>query len=92
MTCKLKEKMDKGGHYDVEHERVDGKVWHYDVQIEMGGLIRTGQCFFFFFFFFFFFLRVDGKGGIMLCKLKGRMDKGGHYDVEKKGWMEKGEI
>ena len=21
------------------------------------------------------------KGGIMMCKLKGRMDKGGHYDV-----------
>ena len=24
--------------------------------------------------------RVDAKGGIMMCKLKGRMDKG-HYDV-----------
>ena len=23
------------------------------------------------------------------CKLKWRMDKGGHYDVEMKGWMEK---
>ena len=34
--------------------------------------------------------RVDGKGGIMMCKLKGGMDKGGHYDVEMKGWMEKG--
>ena len=30
---------------------------------------------------------VDGKGGIMMTKLKGRMDKGGHYDVEMKGWM-----
>ena len=26
----------------------------------------------------------------MMCKLKGRMDKGGHYDVEIKGWMQKG--
>ena len=32
--------------------------------------------------------RLDGKGG-MMCKLKRRMDKGGHYDVEMKGWMEK---
>ena len=23
---------------------------------------------------------MDGKGGIMMCKLKGWMDKGGHYD------------
>ena len=37
-------------------------------------------------------LRVDDKGGIMMCKLKGRMDKGGHYDVEMKGWMQKGGI
>ena len=28
---------------------------------------------------------VDGKGGIMMCKLKGRMDKEGHCDVEMKG-------
>ena len=35
----------------------------------------------------------DGcKRGIMLCKLKVRMDKGGHYHVEMKGWMDKGEI
>ena len=27
-----------------------------------------------------------------MCKLKGRMDKGGHYDVEMKGWMQKGGI
>ena len=27
---------------------------------------------------------MDAKGGIMMCKLKGRMDKGGHYDVEMK--------
>ena len=25
----------------------------------------------------------------MMCKLKGQMDKGGHYDVEQKGWMER---
>ena len=25
----------------------------------------------------------------MMCKLKGRMDKGGHYEVEMKGWMDK---
>ena len=34
-------------------------------------------------------MRVDAKGGIMMCKLKGWMDKGGHYDVEMKGWMQK---
>ena len=33
---------------------------------------------------------MDAKRGIMMCKLKGRMDKGGHYDVEMKGWMQKG--
>ena len=27
-----------------------------------------------------------------MCKLKGRMDTGGHYDVEMKGWMQKGGI
>ena len=32
---------------------------------------------------------MDSKRGIMMCKLKGRMDKGEHYDVEMKGWMEK---
>ena len=32
---------------------------------------------------------VDAKGGIMMCKLKGRMDKVGHYDMEMKRWMEK---
>ena len=25
----------------------------------------------------------------MMCKLKGWMDKGGHYKFEMKGWMEK---
>ena len=32
---------------------------------------------------------MDAEGGIMMCKLKGRMHKGGHYDVEMKGWMQK---
>ena len=29
---------------------------------------------------------MDGKGGIMMCKLKGRMDKG-HYDAQIKWSM-----
>ena len=33
---------------------------------------------------------MDGKGGIMICKLKGWRHKGGHYDVQMKGWLEKG--
>ena len=33
---------------------------------------------------------VDAKGGIIISELKGRMDKVGHYDVEMKGWMQKG--
>ena len=34
---------------------------------------------------------MDGKGGIMMCKIiKRGMDKGGHYDVEMKRWMQKG--
>ena len=32
---------------------------------------------------------MDTKGGIMMCKLKERIDKGGHNDVKKKEWMEK---
>ena len=32
---------------------------------------------------------MDAKGGIMMCKLKGRMHKGGHYDVEMKVCMQK---
>ena len=35
---------------------------------------------------------MDGKGDIMMCKLKGWMDNGGNYDVQMKGWMEKGYI
>ena len=30
---------------------------------------------------------MDAKRGIMMCKLKGQMDKAGHYDEEIKGWM-----
>ena len=26
--------------------------------------------------------RVDATEGNMMCKLKGQMDKGGHYDVQ----------
>ena len=33
--------------------------------------------------------KVDAKRGSMMCKVKGRIDKLGHYDVEKKGRMEK---
>ena len=29
------------------------------------------------------------KGGIMMCKLKEWKDKGGHYDVEMKGLIQK---
>ena len=32
---------------------------------------------------------MDAKGDNMMCKLKGWMDKGEHYDVEMKRWMEK---
>ena len=34
---------------------------------------------------------MDVKGGVIKCKLKGGMDKKGHYDVEMTGWMQKGE-
>ena len=33
---------------------------------------------------------MDGKDGIMMCKLKGRIDKGGHYDAEMIVCMQKG--
>ena len=33
--------------------------------------------------------RVYIKQGIMMCKLNVQMEKGGHYDVEMKGWMQK---
>ena len=35
---------------------------------------------------------LDEKGGIMMRKFKGRMDKGGYYDVEMKGWLQQGAI
>ena len=35
---------------------------------------------------------MDGKGGIIMGKLKGGMDKGGYYDVEMTEWMQKGGI
>ena len=35
--------------------------------------------------------RGDGYG-IIMCKLKGVMEKGGHYVVEITGWMQKGGI
>ena len=39
---------------------------------------------------------MDAKEGVMMCKLKGWIDKGGHYDgkgnvmCKLKGWMDKG--
>ena len=35
---------------------------------------------------------MDGKGAFMMCTLKGRMHKGGYYDVEKKSVDGKGGI
>ena len=32
---------------------------------------------------------MNAKVGNMIHKLKGRMDKRGHYDVEMKWWMQK---
>ena len=32
---------------------------------------------------------MDAKGVIIMCKLKGGMDKRGHYDVEMTRWMQK---
>ena len=32
---------------------------------------------------------MDAKGCIMMWKIKGGMDKGGYYDVQMKGWMQK---
>ena len=32
---------------------------------------------------------MEAKGGIMMCKLKGQIDKGGHYHVQIKNWMQK---
>ena len=40
-------------------------------------------------------MQMGGGGGILMCNLKGQMDKGGHYgegghDVQMKGWIQKG--
>ena len=35
---------------------------------------------------------MDANGGIMMCKFKRQMEKGGHYDMELKGWMQQGAI
>ena len=35
---------------------------------------------------------MDAKRGNMICILKGRMDKRGHYDVQIKRWMQKGAL
>ena len=43
------------------------------MQIKKGGWIRRALC---------GSQSVDAKGGVMMCKLKGWIDKGGHYDVE----------
>ena len=34
----------------------------------------------------------DVKGGNMMCKLQGRIDKAGLYDVEMKRWRPKGAL
>ena len=33
-----------------------------------------------------------GGGGILMCKLKGQMEKRGHYDMQIKGWTQKGAL
>ena len=35
---------------------------------------------------------MDTKGGIIMCDLKGQMDKGGHYYVQMIRWMHKGAL
>ena len=35
---------------------------------------------------------MDANGDIMVCKLNVRMEKGGHYDVEMKRWIQQGAI
>ena len=73
--------MDKGGHNDVE---MKGWMQKRGIMCKLKGWIYKDRH------YDMRNQRVDGKGGIMMCKLKGRMDKGGHYDVEMKGWMQKG--
>ena len=33
---------------------------------------------------------MNAKEGIIMCQLKGRMDKARHYNIEMKRWMDKG--
>ena len=47
---------------------MDAKGGHYDVQIKRAGWISEGH-------YDVQIKRVDGKGGIMMCKLKGRMER-----------------
>ena len=35
---------------------------------------------------------MDEKEGIVMCELKGQMEKGGYYDVEMKACLQKGAI
>ena len=35
---------------------------------------------------------MDAKWGIMMCELKGRMDKGGYHHVEIKMWLQQGNL
>ena len=35
---------------------------------------------------------MDAKGGIMMCELKGRIDKEGYHHVEIIGWLQQGAI
>ena len=49
------------------------KIWLQNVQIKKGGWIGWALC---------GSQSVDAKGGVMMCKLKGCIDKGGHYDGE----------
>ena len=35
---------------------------------------------------------MDATAGNIMWKLKDQMDKGGHYDVQMKRWMEKGAL
>ena len=65
MMCKLKGGWIRKG---IMMWKLKGgwKRWHYDVQIKRAGWIRDiMMC----------KLKVDAKGGIMMCNLKGRMDK-----------------
>ena len=73
MMCKFKRWIEKGGHYDVELKRWMQRGY-YDVQIKReDGYGRVKWH---------FKERIDGKKGNVMCKLRGWVDKGGHYDVQ----------